>query len=112
MSLFFKFSIAQEEKNSKQFVPDVTNLFIDDFPKSNYCEVFFGCYLETNDVVVTHVNVARCLPKDQKTYIKIKFFPNPRNTASFTTDIVDKKEAAKIDVQKRVRVSLHNIALM
>ena len=102
----FKFANAAEEKMAKDCVPEVANYFLEDCPYSKHCEVLFGCYLETNDVVVTHINVARGLPEDQKTYLKIKIFPNPIKISKITTNIIDKRETALIGLYNKVGLTL------
>jgi len=106
LPIFFKlkFANAEDEKKAKEFVPDVRNYNIKDWPQSKNCEVLFGCYLESDNIIMTHLNLARGLPKDEKTYIKIKTFPTTENNAKFTTDIIDKKEAVMFALHNQVRL--------
>jgi len=83
----------------------VKNRYVKDLPLSNdNLEILFGCYLDGNNIVMTHLNLARGLPKDQKTYIKIKTVPTTENNAKFTTDIIDKREAVMFALHNQVRL--------
>ena len=77
---------------------------IKDLPQSHKCEVLFGCYLDSENIVMTHLNMVRGLPKDQKTYIKIKTVPATDKNSKYTTDIIEKREAALFGAQNQVNI--------
>ena len=73
-----------------------------DLPRSGKCEVLFGCYLDNENIVMTHLKMVRGLPKDENTYIKIKTVPASDKNSKYTTDIVKKSEAALFGAQNQV----------
>jgi len=78
----------------------VRNLHIDEVVEGD-CRILFGCYLESDTVVMTHIRKA-FLPKKYKTYIRVGISPNPTKIRKVTTDIVAKKGAALFDLYKQV----------
>jgi len=98
---FLKFDPKENKANT--IIPDVRNHFADDVPQSNYCEVLFGCYIDDHDEILTHINVARNLPKNKSTYIKIKIFPNPNNIMRVTTDIIYNQQSIQCNKYSQVR---------